>query len=226
MNASQTSMLASLCAGLLTLASAVAGPPLICVAFECEGPSLPMGANDLQTKKGYNVASLDEDVVAFLDGASSVIERMETIRRAALYVNREKKAADAVFAALTWRALDAEAAGDERAYADALFDAGYFAATVRNLRVKFEGDPGAAHGLAGYAWIARAVEITDDPAMHFGAALAAHPAMRHGRRDLFERHIAIAASKADAVLMRNVSAHLDHFDESLELIVQRAERRD
>lgn len=217
----------TLAALLVAAAPALAGPPMICMEFQCDEVAIPLGDNSLQPKKGFNTRKLPERTADALDKADSVIERMETIRRAAIYAARANGSTEDVFNALAWRALNAEVSGDTRAYADALFDAGYFAATMANFGEKIDGSPAASQGLAGYAWITRAIELSDDDAsMHFAASLATHPVMRSSKRDLFEHHVAMASLgiETDPVLARNLQAHMNHFDESTERIVSKVNR--
>lgn len=205
-------------AGLL--APAFAGPPMVCVPFECEGQLLD------ENPRHPSADKLQAECIRVLDDSSTVIQRMENLRRAAVIASRTDGAPEAVFSSLSWRALSAEASGDTRAYADALFDAGYFAATLANLGVRIDGSPGAAKGIEGYAWMRRAIALAnDDPSMHFGAALAAHPAMRDSKRDLFDYHISRAAAGAqqDPVLAKNLEANMRHFGESLDRTLAKTE---
>jgi len=215
-------------AALGAFAPSFSGPPLICIEYECDASEqLPMGDGPLQPRQGYDRDRLVPDAIRHLDGATHVIERMETIRRAAIYANRSKDASGQLMSRLAWRALDAESTGDRRAYADALFDAGFFAATIEQLDRRFSDAPGRAAGIAGFAWIGRAADLTGDPAMHFAAAIAAHPVMNDSKRALFERHIVLAApgAEADPVLANNLQTHLEHYGDSLDRILRNAERR-
>src|SRR5437667_11540374 len=97
-------------AALFTLASsAEAGPPLICHAFEIgNAKSLPWGnsQNWNSPKLGYDIAKLSEDTIALLSPDVPVVVRMETLRRAAIYGEKDERIAYGLLSRLMARALD------------------------------------------------------------------------------------------------------------------------
>ena len=119
-------LLASLALALTP--AALAGPPLICHALDIgNAKSLPW-SNDtwsLSGKTDYNLTYLVQDTLSLLTPATPVIVRMETLRRATIYANKDPRIAKELLAKLQSRALDAERQG----HADALasFDLGYLA---------------------------------------------------------------------------------------------------
>jgi hypothetical protein len=162
-------------AGLLGLlaAPAVAGPPLICFpAYHGNAPSLPWQNGG--PAKSQDRSKLVADTMKLLQKESSALARMETIRRATLYVNEDKPLAEALFGAVAGAALDAEAnlKGPAEARADAWFNAGYLAACYGQMGI---GEPrGKLDGHPGLAWLRRAIDLSPENAeMNFGAALAA-----------------------------------------------------
>lgn len=201
------------------------GPPLVCHPIDIgDAKSLAFGTDAFETKKGYSTEQVVKDTLKLLEGQDSTLVRMETLRRATVYVRGDKSAATELLAKLSWNALDAEAradqksAGDERARA--WFDAGYLAACLAQLDVDIDGKPGEADGVVGYAWIKEALKLSgNDPEMEFAAALATHPGMRDSKRDLFEQHIRLAGADSDPLLAKNLKTHLAIWGESLDQIV-------
>src|SRR3954468_707412 len=73
---------------------AFAGPPLLCHAFDIGAAnSLPWtttaGAAWYEGQAGYDLQRLSTDTEALLTPSTPVIERMETLRRAAIYASRD-----------------------------------------------------------------------------------------------------------------------------------------
>ncbi len=100
--------------------TALAGPPLICHPFDIGGAkSLPWGASswsaakffDVESSKDYDLGRLVDDTLALLSHDTPVIVRMETIRRATIYAQKNQRVAAGLLSRLKTRALDAEAKG-------------------------------------------------------------------------------------------------------------------
>ena len=198
--------IASLFAAALLIGTvpALAGPPLLCHTFDIgDARSLPWDGRNawFQGRPDYDIRNVVADTEAILTPSTPVLVRMETLRRAALYAKAfEKKGhprlGDELLARLQARALDAEAAGapDPLAW----FDAGYFAASLR------EGASRQQHGPAGYGWVLKALQARgNDPEMELGAALImSETPDRPGRH--WPR--AAAGSKTNPLLARNLAA--------------------
>src|ERR1700756_2471505 len=74
----------------------LAGPPLICHAFDIgNAKSLPWISHDwnLTGTESYDTKNLAADTIAILDSDSTVLVHMETLRRATLYARRDPIAA-------------------------------------------------------------------------------------------------------------------------------------
>src|SRR5215467_5809254 len=143
--------------------AALAGPPLICHAFEIgQAKSLPLASNTLE----------------ILKPDTPVLVRMETLRRATLYARKDPQAARELLAKLHARATSAESAGHPDALA--WFDAGYLVETYKqwigaNLPHMTDGmrlDANPAAGVDGYAMVKKAIALRgEDAQMEFAAAL-------------------------------------------------------
>lgn len=180
---------------LLLLAAGVvrAGPPAICWQIEIgDHKSLPWGGKDAFAKdKGYDVRRVVEDTLALLDGSMPVVVRMETLRRATVYLEESQPGRDALFRALMTRVLDAEAAGKPSALA--WFDAGYAQGCVSQLRER---------GPDGYAWVRRAGALAPSAEIEYASCLLS----LMGRRDAFPGHLekALEGAPGNALLARNL----------------------
>jgi hypothetical protein len=164
-------IVAALSAAVIVHAPAAAGPPMICHPVEIgDAESLPWGTGAFDEDKSYRVARLADDTLAILARDDSAMVHMETLRRAALYADGDPGLATVLLARLMARGLDAEAAGKPDALA--WLDAGYLAQCFHQLGVKTGLECGSAHGVIGYAWIRRALELSpDDPELEFAAAM-------------------------------------------------------
>ena len=182
------------------VAPAVAGPPLVCVPFDIGTvPSPPWDAqgNTWNGMRGeYPMAQLTGDTLALLTPVTPVIVRMEPQRRAALYATKNPEIAAALLTTLTDRA--ANGAG-----ALALFDAGYLAATYKQLGPISPATSALADGIDGYAMVKKSLQMrADDPAIEFAAAIMT----RDGREAVSAEHarVARAGAQADRLLARNI----------------------
>jgi hypothetical protein len=194
---------------------ALAGPPLICHAFEIgQAKSLPLASNswNLSGSESYDTKNLASDTLEILKPDTAVLVRMETLRRATLYARKDPLAAKELLARLHARATSAESAGHPDALA--WFDAGYLVETYKqwlgqNLQHMTDGmrmDPNPAAGVDGYAMVKKAIALRgDDAQMEFAAALIT----LSGPRDEHAQHSqkAIAGAKSDALLAQNLGTH-------------------
>ena len=195
--------------------SAMAGPPLICHAFEIgQAKSLPLDSQgwNLSGSENYDTKNLAADTLEILQPDTPVLVRMETLRRATLYARQDPLAAKALLAKLHARATAAETAGHPNALA--WFDAGYLVETYKQwigqtLPHMTDGmrlDSNPAAGVDGYAWVKKAIALrSDDAQMEFAAALIT----LSGPREEHAKHAqkAIAGAKTDALLAQNLATH-------------------
>ena len=124
--------IATLVLCLFAALPAWAGPPLLCHPIPIgSAPSLPWsggyGWNGMDSS--YDVSHLIADTLKFLTPATPLPAREETLRRAAIYSTRQSGLAETLASRLLARATDAQTRGLNEP--SAWFDAGYFAATVR-----------------------------------------------------------------------------------------------
>lgn len=186
---------------LVTLA--LAGPPLICHPFDIgNARSLPWNGTgwDLSGSENYDTHNLVHDTLAILDSGAPAIVRMETLRRATLYMRKDPQAAKELFTKLHARTLSPGAS------ALAYFDAGYLAETFKQWPGTSKGGSNPAAGIDGYGLVSKALTLrADDAEMQFAAALIT----LHGQEKEHLLHVqrAIAGSKADALLARNLTNH-------------------
>src|SRR5579859_5716508 len=86
---------------LLFADSAMAGPPLICHAFEIgQAKSLPLASHgwNLRGSENYDTKNLATDTLEILQPDTPVLVRIETLRRATLYARKDPLAAKALLA--------------------------------------------------------------------------------------------------------------------------------
>lgn len=188
--------------------TASAGPPLICwpVAIG-DAHSIPWG-DDAFDKGPSDVDDVVRETLHALRPDADILVRMETIRRATIYLADERALAHQLLENLMARALDAEANDEPNAMA--WFDAGYLVQAYDQMygSRRSEWSFGVASNVPGYAWVQRAIELTgDDARLHFAAALMT--AMDSGPSH--EKHLKIAMDNAgkDPLLQKN----LKQFDE-------------
>src|SRR5215469_16919102 len=189
-SASLRRLIISFAAALLGLATvAQAGPPLICHAIEIgQAKSLPWTSEswNLSGQENYDLKQLVPDTLAILNPQTAVLVRMETLRRATIYAQRDPQVAQDLLTAIRDRATTSDAQG----HPDALtwFDAGYLVEAYKQANWLFEKAPGMigdqhwvrseksnpATGFDGYAWVTKAISLHgNDPEMEFAAALIA-----------------------------------------------------
>jgi hypothetical protein len=182
---------------------AVAGPPLICHAFDIgNAKSLPWISHDwnLTGTESYDTKNLAADTIAILDSDPTVLVHMETLRRATLYARRDPIAAKRLLIALVARA---DSSTNSPA-ALASFDLGYLAESYKQWLGKEQSNP--AQGLDGYARVKKAIRLRgNDPQMEFAAALITLNGPASDQQEHAQK--AIAGAKTDPLLARNLSAH-------------------
>jgi hypothetical protein len=203
--------------------SVFAGPPLICWKVETGGAASLPWVDRSDTYQGmdpdYRTSRLASDALGLLRASAPVLERMETLRRAALYAASDAKAGEALLTGLVERT--------QRNPADALawFDAGYFVEASRQARGKNEPEfwsrfleasgirSTAAKGLGmktGYDAITKAIELSaGEPAMEYAAALVTW----YPHRAEHDAHLQRAAAGAadGSLLAKNLLKHFgDH----------------
>ena len=179
---------------LMAAGTVRAGPPTICWRIEIgDAKSLPWGGNDAFAKdESYDTKRVVEDTLALLDGTMTPLVRMETLRRATVYLEESQPGRDALLRALMARVLDAEALG--KASALAWFDAGYAQGCFSQLR---EGGP------SGYAWVRRASAISGGSVeIEYGCGILSIM----GDRSRFKDHLAKVEEGAakNALLAKNL----------------------
>jgi hypothetical protein len=200
----RTISIGAILVGLAT--SAQAGPPLICHPIEIgQAKSLPWV--DLNYQKGggsYDLKNLTKDTLAILDSNTSVLVRMETLRRATLYARQDPHVAKELLTRLHARAANSDAAGHSEALA--WFDVGYLAETYKQWIGKDEPNP--ASGLDGYARVKKAITLRgQDPEMEFAAALITLTGPESDHRDHVQK--AMAGAKNDPLLAQNLASNFN-----------------
>src|SRR2546423_5814804 len=212
--------IAMVATSLLLATAAQAGPPLICHTIEIgQSKSLPWISHNWNLSGGetYDTKNLVRDTLEILAPDTSVLVRMETLRRATLYARKDPVAAKELLARLHARATSAESSGHPEALA--WFDVGYLAEAYKqwigqNLPHMTDGmrmDANPAAGVDGYALVKKALALRgaalygDDPQMEFAAALIT----LSGPQDEHRQHSqkAIAGAKSDPLLAQNLATH-------------------
>jgi len=194
-----------------------AGTPLICSPFDIGGAkSLPWNGDTWKSspKEDYNLARLVADTEALLGPDTPVIVRMETIRRATLYAQKDPQVAKDLLETLKARAMSAGAMGHAEALA--WFDLGYMVETYKQANLNWKKLPSGkydpvfipnpASGLDGYAWVVKAINLRgQDPEMEFAASvITAWP-----RQKSYDAHLRKAVSGATdgSLLAKNLVTH-------------------
>jgi len=191
---------------LSTASSALAGPPLLCHAFDIgNAKSLPWISHDwnLTGKETYDINNLIADTIAILDADPTVLVHMETLRRATLYSQLDPHAAKRLLIMLIARSDST--AQNSPASALAVFDLGYLAESLNQFFGIHKESPNPAQGLDGYALVNKAIQLRgNDPQLEFAAAIIALNSQGSEYRDHAQK--AIAGSKNDPLLTRNLAA--------------------
>jgi hypothetical protein len=185
-----------------------AGSPLMCFPHPIgDAESLPWsGDSRFGPAKDYDRRNVVKDTLALLKTEESYLVRMETLRRATLYVSEDRQLATELLGKLAWMALDAEAAGNAAWARTAWFDAGLLAACYQQAGVDIGWKPGVADGRQGWAWLKKAIDCgNDDPAVQFAAALVLYS----GKDDAYKPYLMRAARGAEpgSNLARSIEAN-------------------
>ena len=191
---------------------ALAGPPLICHPFDTRGGALlPWDAKGPGTNwnaplASYNTARLSDDVVKLLDTDSPVLTRMENLRRATIYAQKDPVLARQLLDAVLGRALSARTSGPL-----AKFDAGYLIESYKQavmIRDK-KGEPAWAAvdetiKTDGYGFVKKAMTMSGTPnaEMEFAASL-----MTQGPASAEHRARASAAAANGSALAINLARY-------------------
>jgi len=202
------------------LEAARPGPPLICHPIVIgDAKSLPLGDEPLEPKKGYRASGVVKDTLAILKTERSTLVRMETLRRATIYVSKDKSLATELLAKVSWKAMDTDASGTPSAAA--WFDAAYLAGCYSQMDVDIDWNAGVSNSIIGYAWMKHALVLDgNDAEMQFGAALMTLPAMHRQAKAQYDEHVRRAAMAAEkgSLLEVNLAAHLSNWGTSIEKV--------
>jgi hypothetical protein len=189
---------------LILAGSAIAGPPLICHAFDIgSAKSLPWISHSWNLTGGetYDTSKLVSDTFAILAANPPVLVRMETLRRATLYARKDPAVAKELLTKLT---MGTKTAPSADAAALHYFDVGYLAQTYKQWLG--EGTQNPASALDGYALVKQAIQLRpNDAQMEFAAALITLSGPVSEHQDHVQK--ATAGAKNDPLLARNLASH-------------------
>ncbi len=196
---------------LAVAAPALAGPPLLCHPFDIGAArSLPWDgkAGWSQGRGDYPIAQLVGDTEAILQPGTTVIVRMETLRRAAIYASQDPAVASALVEKLSVNARGTKAGSD----AAAPLDAAYFIEALHQITTLGQASefrdriPGLKRVLAEHdaaPFVAQAVHARpSDPVVAFAAALIMMGKDKQAYGLYATR--ARAGAAQDALLARNI----------------------
>ena len=190
---------------LLCATAALAGPPLICHAFDIgTAKSLPWTSHDWNLTGGenYDTSRLAADTQAILGANPTILVHMETLRRATLYARKDQRAAKELFVKLFMATKNTQP--DRNLAALAYFDAGYLAETYKQWLGEREQNP--AQSVDGYALIKQALSLKgSDPQMEFAGALVTLGGPEKDHSEHAQK--ALAGAKSDSLLARNLASH-------------------
>jgi hypothetical protein len=197
---------------LILAIPAVAGPPLICHSINIgSAQSLPWPSDggNLVGRPDYEVSHLASDTLSLLSPHMPVLVRMETLRRATIYAQRDPAVAQQLLLRLHAR-IDANA-GD----ALAAFDFGYLVECYKQAQLAHSqglGAWGQDHGsnpaanVDGYALVKAAIGMRgQDSQMEFAAALIASERSRKDCQEHIDR--AVVGTKQDPLLAQNLASY-------------------
>jgi hypothetical protein len=191
----------------LFAASAFAGPPLICHTYDIgNAKSLPwIGHNwNLTGSESYDTNNLAADTLSILDSDSTVLVHMETLRRAALYGQKNPQALKQLLVKLIARSDTPTK--DAKIASLVSFDLGYLAATLAQVHLIYKDFANPAQSLDARALVDKGIRLRGkDPQMEFAAALITldGPAEEHNAH----AQEALLGAKSDALLASNLSTH-------------------
>jgi hypothetical protein len=194
--------------GVLALAAGMAGTtlqagaPLVCFPMEIgTAASLPFGSQGWHNPSpDYDRARLVPDTLALLSPRTPVLVRMETLRRATVYVSGDPRQATALLEAVRTRSEQASAADAVQAS----FDFGYLVETYKQARTVLKGE-GPGQGTDGRGLVLKALENTHDPVMAYALALISTDGSRE--RPLPYLKAALEGAPEGSPLARTIEAH-------------------
>lgn len=190
---------------LLLAGTAVAGPPLVCHAYDIgDAKSLPWISHDwnLSGSENYDTRNLAEDTLAILKSSDVPLVHMETLRRATLYARKDPRAAKQLLLQMIARAESSSASTHPDAFA--MLDAAYIIESYKQWLN--DGGNNPAQALDGVAWIEKAMRLRgDDAQFNFAAAMITLHAPYAGRAQYAQK--ALEGGKRDALLSRNLDRH-------------------
>lgn len=200
-------------AAMLALATpALAGPPLVCHAIDigrAQSLAWTTDMGNLSGRSDYPVAHLIAETMALLGPSTPVLVRMETLRRATIYAQRDTTVAKRLLLTLKAR-TDANPSD-----ALAQFDYGYLIECYRQAQLaRSYGMTAWGHGewsnpardVDGYSSVQRAIELRgQDPEMEFAAALITLDSHKNDHQDHARK--ALAGAKEDSLLAKNVEGN-------------------
>jgi len=184
---------------------ALAGTPLICFPFDIgNARSLPwiQDRGIGSPHGGYDSSRLAADTASLLAQDTPVIVRMETLRRAALYSAKNADAGRRLLESLKARAEAGKAARQGLA----VFDYGYYKATMAQLNAEKAYATGTTGTNQGYDLVREAMQLRGgDPEMEFAAAVIT----LWPKRPQHAEHLrnAVAGAQGDDLLAANLSSH-------------------
>jgi hypothetical protein len=198
----------ALLAILLLAAPALAGPPLICHTIDIgSAQSLPWSANgwNLSGSETYDVNHLVSDALALLNPQTTVLVRMETMRRATLYAQSHPQIAKELLLRVKARTTE----NDRDALA--AFDFGYLIECYRQAGIAAKY--GMLHNslqqlvasVDGYDWVKKAIAMRgEDASMEFAATLITSEVAQQDRAAHLQK--AEAGAKSDPLLAANLES--------------------
>lgn len=185
--------------------AALAGPPLLCHTFDIgEAKSLSWTSHswNLSATDSYDTKNLSTDTLSILDTDSTVLVHMETLRRAALYTQKDSAAAKQLLLRLIARSN----AANTSTAAIANFDAGYFAATLDQLHWINKDFSNPAQSLDAFALLKKSLDLRpNDAQLNFAASLVTLEGPISEQREYAQK--AMAGAQSDPLLARNLSTH-------------------
>jgi len=188
--------------------AAHAGPPLVCFPIVIgNAPSLAWGSGGGwdAARPDYDRARLASDTVSLLGPQTSVLVRMETLRRAAIYAAGNEDAAKGLFAALRRRAAEP---GRGKTDPLAQFDLGYAVEAYRQARPVLNRSAVAGPPEDGYALVRQALAARGpDPEMEYAAALMTCDRSRPGGPSQAHLRASVAGAAEGSDLARTIAAH-------------------
>lgn len=222
------------------MAYAPFGPPMVCHEVMIgKAKSLPWDGGRGGSASGYDVKKLPGDTAALLAAESSTLVRMETLRRAAVYMSYQTPAEGE---RLAWELIGRRGGwvmlGEASGKLDpaSWFDVAYFIGCLNQVGMASAPKFGEAQGVPGYMIMQKALKLAKElntgpnemAEMQFGAAVMTHPAMRNmewkydigTKDDIYDRHIlaAVKGCQGNELLETNIAAHLKNFTGSIEQV--------